>query len=130
MQRYLTTLVVGGQERLNKQGTTSVNLGMTVCWIFLQQSWGSRSITISVLIFYSYSIDYDLVAFVNNVRPPFTDVLDDFQDVIFLNFDVELEDMKKTRRSLGFTLEGVDFDLLPATNVAKSQDPGWSEQDW
>ena len=69
------------------------------------------------------------MAFVNNVRPPFTDVLDDFQDVILLNFDVELEDMKKTRRSLGFTLEGVDFDLLPATNVAKSQDPGWSEQD-
>ena len=70
------------------------------------------------------------MAFVNNVRPPFKDVLNDFQDVILLNFDVDEEDMKKTKRSLGFPLEGVDFDLLPATNMAKSQDPGWSEQDF
>ena len=30
----------------------------------------------------SYSIDYDLVAFVNNERPPYEDVLEEFQDII------------------------------------------------
>ena len=80
-----------------------------------------------MLIFlnFSYSVDYDLVAFVNDVTPPFTDVLEEFQDIILLNFDVEERNMIKTKRSLGFTLEGVDFDLLPATNMTKSQDPGW-----
>ena len=65
------------------------------------------------------------MTFVNDVRPPFTDVLEEFQDIILLNFDVEERDMTKTKRSLGFTLEGVDFDLLPATNMTNSQDPGW-----
>ena len=76
-------------------------------------------------IFCSYSVDYDCVAFVNNERPPFTNVLEEFQDIILLNFDVEEEEMNMTKRSLSFPLEGVDFDLLPATNMAKSQDPGW-----
>ena len=78
-----------------------------------------------MIILFSYSFDYDLVAFVNNERPPFTDVLEDFQDVVLLNFDVDEEDIIKTKRSLGFTLEGVDFDLLPATNMAKIKDGGW-----
>ena len=64
------------------------------------------------------------MAFVNDVRPPFTDVLEEFQDIIILNYDVDEEDMKKTKRSLGFTLEGVNFDLLPATNMAKSHIEG------
>ena len=67
------------------------------------------------------------MAFVNDVRPPFTDVLEEFQDIIILNYDVDEEDMIKTQRSLGFTLEGIDFDLLPATNMtnmAKSHTEG------
>ena len=67
-------------------------------------------------------MDYDLVAFVNDVSPPFDHVLDDFQDVILMNFDVK--EVDKNPRSLHFTLEGVDFDLLPATNLAQSHEGG------
>ena len=38
-----------------------------------------------------------------------------------MNFDVQQGEMKKTSRSLGFSLEGIDFDLLPATNKAQLQ---------
>ena len=69
-------------------------------------------------------MDYDLVAFVNDVSSPFDDVLDDFQDVILRNFYVKENDVKVTLRSLQFTLEGVDFDLLPATNLAQSHQGG------
>ena len=69
-------------------------------------------------------MDYDLAAFVNDEVPPFEDVLDDFQDVILKNFDVKEEDMNVRSRSLQFTLEGVDFDLLPATNLAQSHQGG------
>ena len=71
-----------------------------------------------VSLFYRYSIDYDVTAFVNGETPPFDDVLDDFQNVILANFDVKEENMKMTSRSLGFKLDGIDFDLLPATNLA------------
>ena len=65
-----------------------------------------------------YSIDYDVTAFVNGETPPFDDVLDDFQNVILANFDVKEENMKVTARSVGFVLDDIDFDLLPATNLA------------
>ena len=69
-------------------------------------------------LFYRYSIDYDVTAFVNGETPPFDDVLDDFQNVILANFDVKEENMKVTSRSVGFKLDDIDFDLLPATNLA------------
>ena len=65
------------------------------------------------------------MAFVNNVWPPFTDVLEDFKHTILEYFDVEEEDIKQTNRSLGFRLHSIDFDLLPATNMAKIQYEGW-----
>ena len=68
-------------------------------------------------------MDYDVTAFVNGETPPFDDVLDDFQNVILANFRAaKLKD--KTSRSLSFELDGIDFDLLPATNLARSQDDG------
>ena len=73
---------------------------------------------------FSYSIEYDLVAFVNNEKPPYTDVLEEFRDIILLNFDVEEEDIKLRDRSLIFRLEGIDFDLLPASNLTKPQYEG------
>ena len=73
--------------------------------------------------FCRYSVDYDVTAFVNGETPPFDDVLDDFQNVILANFKrAKLKD--KTSRSLSFELDGIDFDLLPATNLAISQDEG------
>ena len=63
-------------------------------------------------------MDYDVTAFVNNVTPPFNDLLLKFKEVISTNFGVS--DVKVKPRSLHFTLEGIDFDLLPATNLAPS----------
>ena len=40
------------------------------------------------------------------------------------NFDVKEENMKVTSRSLGFKLDDIDFDLLPATNLANSDVEG------
>ena len=69
-------------------------------------------------------MDCDLAAFLNDVTPPFDKVLDDFQDVILMNFDVEEDDMEMKPRSVHFKLKGVDFDLLPATNMVKSHEGG------
>ena len=71
-----------------------------------------------------YSVDSDVTAFINDVSPPFRNVLDDFQDVILKNFDVKEEDMKITRYSLEFVLDGLDFDLVVATNMAKGHGTG------
>ena len=78
-----------------------------------------------IIFLFSYAVDYDIVAFVNDVRPPFRDVLKDFKHVILQYFNVEEKDFKQTKRSLSFHLEGVQFDLLPATNMARSKNPGW-----
>ena len=69
-------------------------------------------------------MDYDVTAFVNGETPPFDDVLDDFQNVILANFKRRAKLKDKTSRSLSFELDGIDFDLLPATNLARSQDDG------
>ena len=69
-------------------------------------------------------MDCDLAAFLNDVTPPFNKVLDDFQDVILMNFDVEEKDMDMNPRSVHFKLKGVDFDLLPATNMVKGHEGG------
>lgn len=69
---------------------------------------------------FRYSLDYDVVAFVNKVEPPFKDnVLSDFQDILMRHFDVKEEDIKLTLFSIQFQLEGVDFDLLVATNMTR-----------
>ena len=69
---------------------------------------------------YRYSVDSDVTVFVNDVTPPFKRVLEDFQEIILKNFKVKEEDMKMTRYSVQFELDGVDFDLLVATNLARS----------
>ncbi len=45
-------------------------------------------------------------------------MIDDFQDIILKNFEVEEKDMKVNEFILQFNLDGIDFDLLPATNMA------------
>ena len=67
-----------------------------------------------------FAVDYDVVAWVNGKEPPFSDVLDDFEDVLMMQFPLEEKDIKKTTHSLQFTLENVEFDLLVATNLASS----------
>ncbi len=66
----------------------------------------------------SYAVDYDVTAFINGVEPPFKRVIDDFQDIILKNFDVDESNMKVSPRSIQFNLDGIEFDLLPATNMS------------
>ena len=87
--------------------------------LYLLSYWAV--LVLSYYLYYRYSVDYDVTAFVNDVTPPFDRVLDDFQDVIMMHFGLSEEETKTTSRSVGFTLEGIDFDLLPATNLARSQ---------
>ena len=87
-------------------------------------SCNNLSQMMSLYISFRYSVDYDVTAFVNDVDPPFKIVLEDFQDVILRNFDVREEDMTVTRHSVQFSMDGVDFDLLVATNLAKSHSRG------
>ena len=63
-------------------------------------------------------MDCDVTIFVNDVKPPFENVLINFREVVLKNFNVQ--EVKRNPRSLHFTLEGIDFDLLPATNLAPS----------
>ena len=57
------------------------------------------------------------MAVVNYVRPPFTGVLEDFKWILQKYFGLRIKDIKQTQRSLRFRLHGIDFDLLPATNM-------------
>ena len=53
----------------------------------------------------------------NNEEPPFKEVLDEFRKLIARNFTMELDDIERTSRSLQFTIDGIKFDVLPATNM-------------
>jgi hypothetical protein len=64
-----------------------------------------------------YKVDYDCVVYINDESPPFTDVISDFQDIILMNFNLEEDDFKVCPRCLQFTIDGIDFDLLPTTNM-------------
>ncbi len=61
-----------------------------------------------------------MTVFLNRKEPPFdrNGVIDDFQDIILKNFDVDEQDMEVNQFLVKFTLDGIDFDLLPATNMA------------
>ncbi|CAL8144606.1 unnamed protein product [Orchesella dallaii] len=66
--------------------------------------------------------DLDIVVFCNNVEPPLTKILDDFEDILILNGDVlqiKPGPIKKTECSLSFLFRnGIKVDLLPAANVS------------
>lgn len=64
-------------------------------------------------------VDFDCVVVVNDIQPSqFEEVLDNFEDILLSNFEIEESEIKKTPRkkpkTLQFTLEGVDFDVVLA----------------
>lgn len=64
-------------------------------------------------------VDYDCVVFINGEEPPFSDVMDEFEALINNFFDTPV---KTTPYSLQFKLDGIHFDLLPATNEVVRHD--------
>jgi hypothetical protein len=68
--------------------------------------------------------DFDLVAFINDQHPPFTKVLDNFEDILKTS-DMDIKHVKVTQYSIQFEVDHIGFDLLPATNfVNLSPQPG------
>jgi len=68
--------------------------------------------------------DYDLVVFVNDEKPIFKDVLNNFEDILRMA-DMDIKNIKVTRFSIQFDVNGISFDLLPATNfVTQYPQPG------
>jgi len=64
----------------------------------------------------SVKFDYDCVIYVNDVDPPFEELLDEWDD-IFIQYLTELKgETKVTRYSIQFKVEGFEFDILPAPN--------------
>ena len=66
-----------------------------------------------------------MTVFLNEMEPPFNKngVIDDFQDIILKNFEVEEKDMEVYPWLIKFTLRGIEFDLLPATNMTAKYAP-------
>jgi hypothetical protein len=67
-------------------------------------------------------VDYDCVVYINGESPPFKDVINEFQDILLMNFNLKEDDFKVCPRSLQFTIDGIDFDLLTATNMVPPND--------
>ncbi len=72
--------------------------------------------------------DFDLVLFVNDVRPPFEKVLEEWEKILILDksLSVDPESVKITEISLQFTLteengDKIEVDLLPASNLVEKQ---------
>ncbi|XP_055298389.1 2'-5'-oligoadenylate synthase 2-like [Sitodiplosis mosellana] len=63
--------------------------------------------------------DIDCVLFINDERPKFEDVLDDFEDILTMTDSFNDKDMKKTPYSIQFKAFGLKFDVLPAANFTK-----------
>lgn len=60
-----------------------------------------------------FKMDIDIVVYLNDEMPPFTDFIDKLDDVIIMNID---EDCEKTPRGLKLKVDDFEVDLLPATN--------------
>ncbi|XP_035710694.1 uncharacterized protein LOC118436521 isoform X2 [Folsomia candida] len=70
--------------------------------------------------------DMDLVVFQNSEMPPFEKVFDEWEDILIMNEGINLtkDGIKKTSISLQFTFEeGIEMDLLPATNFVHGIKP-------
>ncbi|CAF3363469.1 unnamed protein product, partial [Rotaria sp. Silwood2] len=71
----------------------------------------------------SLKSDHDCVIYVNDVDPPFEKLLDEWDNILKLHLN-HLGDETKTRKfSIQFTIEELDFDLLPAPNYTGLSPP-------
>lgn len=65
--------------------------------------------------------DMDIVLFINDERPPFKDVLDDFENILIIKEDnsLKIRNIKATPFSIHFKAMSFEFDFLPAANFTK-----------
>lgn len=62
----------------------------------------------------------DVILFLNNEQPPFSKVLDEWEDIFLLTEGLDVRDIRKTDYSIQFNFQSYEFDLLPAPNFAHS----------
>lgn len=60
--------------------------------------------------------DYDCVVYVNDIDPPFDQLLDEWDTILTLKLKDMVSDTKLTKHSIQFGIDGFDFDLLPSSN--------------
>lgn len=65
-----------------------------------------------------FTSDVDCVLFINDMSPPFKEVLDDIHDILSLADSYKISDVRLTKYSIQFKANDLDFDLLPAANFA------------
>ena len=78
---------------------------------------------LSVLLLFSDSPDYDVVVYLNDVTPN-EEVLEYFWNFIDRNIGVSKQNIKKTKFSLHFRLDGISFDLVFAKNEGDTHSTG------
>ncbi|UJR21885.1 hypothetical protein I4U23_024957 [Adineta vaga] len=62
--------------------------------------------------------DYDCVIYINNVHPTFENILDEWEEILTLHLKNLDEEIKCTKCSIQFSIQGFGFDILPAPNYA------------
>ncbi|KAG4079675.1 hypothetical protein HA402_009061 [Bradysia odoriphaga] len=63
-----------------------------------------------------FSSDVDCVLFINEMRPPFKEVLNDFYEILTLTDSFNIRNVRTTQYTIQFTANGFDFDIQPAAN--------------
>lgn len=64
----------------------------------------------------SVKFDYDCVVYVNDVDPPFENLLNDWHDIFLLHLPEVKGETKLTNYSIQFKIDEFEFDILPAPN--------------
>lgn len=64
--------------------------------------------------------DLDCVLFVNGKRPPFADVLEDFENILTVTDSFKIRDIRTTKYSIQFAALDFQFDILPAANFTEN----------
>lgn len=62
--------------------------------------------------------DFDCVIFVNDVLPPYEDIIDDFENVLILYGNRKMWDISTTSNSIRVIIDNIKFDVVPATNFS------------
>ncbi len=67
-------------------------------------------------------MDYDIAVFMKSDKAPFMETIEDFQNIVVNRFGIDKSIMNATigkslNGSLQFSLDGIDFDIVPATNM-------------
>lgn len=66
------------------------------------------------------SSDIDVVLFINDETPRFTDVLEDFENILTMTDSFKIRDVNKRKYSIHFKALDFEFDVLPAANFTQS----------